>query len=405
MMKSIFYCATSMLMALPLVGFARQESDSLSHLKPTSSQLTSRISNIAHRISNVENSYWFEVQEEEGPLLNATHDASGEVEVAASNYRAHSLKFAWQLSPDHIYSSLYRMPLLGLGAYFGNFKNQDIGYPVALFAWFEIPVLERKNFSFGYTGGFGLAWDFNAYNAEMNADNVFISTTRNCYVDLSLYGSYRVNEHFAVGASVGLKHFSNGARRKPNYGINIVPVGLTAKFQLSDHSRNVGHRPLDLPSYIPYWRLNAKVAYGLKQNSIGSPTYTKGTVGISVMRQQSYKYRWGIGLEATLALGEDDRGSRRTGWREVVSPAATLCWEWVVVPPVAVPVELGAYLQQPKAGNGEQRWYYERVGVRAYLTQQLWLGLTIKAHAASADFFEWGLGFALHNNTNPRMLR
>ncbi len=348
------------------------------------------------------NIYWAEFLVEAGPIFN---HAGGDAQrlVDESHYQAVSAKFAWQMPPNHIYSQIYRLPKLGVGFFSGNFKNKDIGYPQALFGWFEIPFTyprPNQHFSFGFSGGFGWAWDFDTYN-EYNQSNLFISTTRNCYVDLSLYASYHVNEYFQLSLSAGLKHFSNGARQKPNMGINILPIGLSAKFVAANHDQVGTWRRPTIPEYEKHWRLNTMYAMGQKQNSIGAPVYWKHTVGVSVLYQPSYKYRVGGGLDLFISTGEmDSTLVNRSKASDIFSPAVAFRWEWVLLPRLVVPFDFGVYLTRRHPQNDERRQFYERVGVRGYVTKNLWIGITIKAHAATADFFEWGVGYTFHHDKN-----
>lgn len=349
--------------------------------------------------------YWMEFLEEVGPIINSTGDA-GKVVIDQSHYRAHSIKFAWQRPPNKIYSTIYRLPKLGFGLYFGNFKNENIGYPKALFAWFEMPFkypYVGQKWSFGYSGGFGLAWDFKTFNDDIENSNIFISTTRNCYFDISAYVSYHFNERFQVSLSLGFKHFSNGARSKPNYGLNMFPIGLSAKYQISDHSQKDWWHRAELPQYLRHWRINIKGSLGQKQNSIGNPVYWKSVIGFNILRQISYKYRLGFGLEANISLGKKDDdigGGYRDDAKEIINPGIVGSWEWVIIPRIVVPIDIGVYLLPKKGMNDEGSRIYERIGVKGYITDHFWVGLTIKAHTQVADFFEWGIGYTFHNDKN-----
>ncbi len=352
------------------------------------------------------NIYWFDFLEETGPILNSTGKA-GEQVINESRYRAHTIKLSFQQPPKYIYSTLYRLPKLGVALYMGNFKNDNIGYPKALYAFFEMPFIYPRagqRFSFGYNGGLGIAWDFETYDANEERSNVFIGTPRNCYFGFSFYGNYHISRNFLVGVSAGFTHFSNGAKQKPNYGLNIFPVGISVKYKINDCGEQDWFVREKLPKYIKHFRVNLKVSAGQKQNSIGTPVYWKSVAGVNVLYQVSYKYRLGLGVDLNISTGRKDDGEMREKPEEIYNPAIVGSWEWVVLPRIVVPIDIGFYLTPTKDFNDEGSRMYERVGVKGYITKHLWLGFTIKAHTRVADFFEWSLGYTFHNDKNVRKL-
>jgi hypothetical protein len=126
-------------------------------------------------------------------------------------------------------------------------------------------------------------------------------------------------------------------------------------------------------------------------------------IGFNVLRQISFKYRLGFGLEANISLGKKDNdigGGYRDDAKEIINPGIVGSWEWVIIPRIVVPIDIGVYLLPKKGMNDEGSRIYERIGVKGYITDHFWVGLTIKAHTQVADFFEWGIGYTFHNDKN-----
>ena len=82
-----------------------------------------------------------------------------------------------------------------------------------------------------------------------------------------------------------------------------------------------------------------------------------------------------------------------------MSYAVVGSWEWVLTKNLYAPIGLAYYLHR-NFSNGEKQQYYERIGLRYRLSKNLHAGLTIKAHAAVADYFEWTIGYTFHNDPN-----
>ncbi|AQG81982.1 hypothetical protein [Spirosoma montaniterrae] len=339
--------------------------------------------------------------EEGGPILgNGTAEAAQLIDQ--STYRAHSVMVGWQIPKSDIYSRLYRFPKFGVGVYSSNFRNLDIGFPRAYYLWFEIPFSYprfRQRWSWAYRGGFGIANDFVPFDEDANPLNELVGSTQNCFVDIAFLARYHLNSRFLLGLSAGFKHFSNGSSRLPNYGINMFPAALSVHY-LIDEQRPDFSQFEPLPRYQPHYRINVNAAVGQKQYSRETGYYTKSTLGVNVLRQFSYKYRMGVGLDFMYAGGYRERQNvTDPPLRDVLSMAVVGSWEWVIRPRIYIPVGLGFYLNRNPL-NDDNNWYYERVGVRYAATEHLFVGLTIKAHKGNADYFEWGMGYTFHNDTN-----
>jgi hypothetical protein len=73
--------------------------------------------------------------------------------------------------------------------------------------------------------------------------------------------------------------------------------------------------------------------------------------------------------------------------------------EWVLNRHIYIPVALGVYLHR-NTSNDETNGFYERIGMRYRFSNNMFAGLTIKAHKGAADFFEWTQGYTLQHDPN-----
>ncbi|WP_460635486.1 acyloxyacyl hydrolase [Larkinella harenae] len=339
--------------------------------------------------------------EEAGPMLsNGTEE--GRALISQSDYRAHSVWLGWQFAKSDVYTRLYRFSRFGVGTDFSNFRNMNIGFPRSYFFWLEAPLKYPKagqKWYFSYRGAFGIAVDFVPYDEDTNPFNNFIGSAQNCFVDLSFSTFYRLTSRFELGASVGFKHYSNGGSTLPNYGINMLPLSVSARY-LIDEQKPEMFDPEPLPTYQKHTRLNVGLAIGQKQYERDGDHFLKATLSMNVLRQISYKYRVGGGVDIMYAQGYQVRYPGASGsWRHSISSALVGSWEWMFRPRIYVPIGLGVYLNR-NGQNGERTWLYQRVGLRFGVTNNLWLGLTIKAHRGTADYFEWGMGYTFHRDAN-----
>lgn len=301
---------------------------------------------------------------------------------------------------DDVYSNAYRRPILGVGWYSSTFHTSSIGKPHALYFFLTMPFAFEKNnkFTFSYTAAFGLSYKFNPYDSIGNPTNVFIGSYRNCYVHLGLVGNYKISPRFTANATIGFKHFSNGSFQQPNFGINLIPVTLGLSYRFTDEEVPMYETPR--APYIRHNLFNVTFAAGSKNYKTGDPNYLKTVIGVNYLRQISYKYRMGVGLDVFYAAQSDLRNaSDASEFSKSWSYAVVGSWEWVISKNLYVPIGIGVYLHRNEE-NDERDGFYERVGIRYRFAEHFCAGVTIKAHKGVADIFEWTVGYTFHKDPN-----
>jgi len=244
----------------------------------------------------------------------------------------------------------------------------------------------------------GVSYDFNPYDTIANPANILIGSEINAYVHIGYNINFHINNKFTTFGSVGYKHFSNGATTLPNKGINLIPFSLGLRYKFND---NVIHKPdTKLPEFIRHNQMNIMLAVGSKNYNRDGENYFKSTLGFNLLRQFSYKYRAGGGIDFFYASSANFRNpSSASDFSKAVSCAVVGSWEWVISRIIYVPMGLGLYLHRNEE-NGEAYPYYFRIGPRFRMNEHYNLGITIKAHGGHADYFEWSFVYTFHKDPN-----
>ena len=55
------------------------------------------------------------------------------------------------------------------------------------------------------------------------------------YVDVGLNLQYSLTQHFDIATGFSLTHFSNGAIKKPNYGLNTIAPKISLKYNFDEN--------------------------------------------------------------------------------------------------------------------------------------------------------------------------
>ncbi len=337
---------------------------------------------------------------ENGAMLSNDTELGDQI-VNSSYYNAVDIRLGFQKAdPYDIYSNVYRRPTMGVGLYSSTFNNDRVGRPNAIYYWMKFPFTfpESKRLVFSYGGAFGLSYNFNPYDSIKNPTNIFLGSYRNCYVHLEFTANYNLNDRLTFGASLGFKHFSNGSFKQPNFGINLLPVTLGLNYKLGEET--VYSEKLPIPTFKRYWLFNIGLIAGSKNYNVGEKNYFKGGITMSYLRAMNYKYRIGAGFDMYYSPFPNHRNnSDASDFSKTYSFAVVGTWEWAFNRNLYVPLGVGVYLHR-NPENNEKKPYYFRAGMRYRFNNQMFAGVTIKAHAGVADIFEWTLGYTIGKDPN-----
>ncbi len=312
-------------------------------------------------------------------------------------FRAIDVKVGWKkLKPDHM-EHLYRFPTLGFGFTTALPYFEEIGRPMAFYTFMDLPF-ERyspdKKLRFGMFGQMGIGFNANPYDEVANPLNNYLGSQMNIYVHLGLNASYKVTKSIDLTTSVGLKHYSNGASTKPNKGLNMVPLSIGLRTYLGPGIQEADREP-QYPDLEKRGFWNFALYTGVRNYEIGDPAYFRGGLGVNYLWEASYKYRLGLGVDMFYAAGLEDRyPGEDFNLGDKASVAIVGSWEWKLTEQLYVPIALGVYVHRTDL-NQEITQYYERIGVRWRTKSGFFTGLSIKAHKAKADFFEFTFGYTV----------
>lgn len=338
----------------------------------------------------------FDLSIEGGPMLGNGTDF-GEQIRNSSRYFGVDARLGFQKGSETLYSRVYRFPTFGVGFYGATFHNANVGEPNALYFFMNMPFSYQRNrkINYSYFASYGLSYNFSPFDPENNPLNLFIGSYRNVYVHLGFRAAYSLTDRIALSTTFGFKHFSNGASSLPNSGINLFPLSIGLQYTLTkEHDKDFSD--YELPAHKPRTVIHFHAAPGVKEYFVGDINNFKLGTGIHVLREFSYKYRFGLGLEHFYSSNWEDRvvEPRSSAFWDANSFALFGSWEWLLTERLYAPMGVGVYMHR-NSFNGEWNWFYQRIGLRYRFSNNIFAGLSIKAHKGRADFFEWTLGYSI----------
>ncbi len=312
-------------------------------------------------------------------------------------YNGINLKVGWQTNGEKdFYHRLYNYPVYGLGIYTSTFHATEIGNPFALYGFVAVPIAPQRfrRWNFNYRISLGVASNFRPFDAEENPLNIMLGSRQNVFADLGAQVNYRLSRKWQVGAGIAFHHFSNGATRLPNMGINLLPLTLSLTYRNNDRIQPALAHP---PPVEKNNRLLVRYAAGIKQMSRDiDDRHFKSTIGVYWSVPAGHKWRLGAGGDLFYAHSgtqSDIAGENARQISAVFSGGPALYIDHVLTQKLYLNGNIGWYLNRNHF-NGEIQPVFLRVGIHYKIYNNLFTGVSIKAHNAKADYIEWTTGYS-----------
>jgi hypothetical protein len=312
-------------------------------------------------------------------ILVERHSAAFELFVE----RAVSGKRAWHHS--------YLLPVHGLAILHTDLGSPSrIGSAVRVLPYLHLPLVRRTDASFGLRVGWGIGLVSRPFDRIDNGKQIAIGSRLNTAIQL-MAEHRRTLGRWTLSMGLGLDHWSNGAYRLPNLGLNYVSASFGVGCRLGrDGAMPVMQTPSDTTWEGGEWRVVAAMGVneadapfsgqrsvyllqGLRQwkvssrsgFSAGADVFNKGTLAVV------YPELAGRGRAGLTQLGLHGGYSLYFGRGELF-------------------LQLGGYVHTPAA---DRQALYQRIGMRFSTGRHLLWNISLKSHSAVADHWEFGVGY------------
>ncbi len=319
-----------------------------------------------------------------------------------NNYLSVDFRAGYQTVGNNIYDQLYRFPEWGVGYYGVKLYNDSIfGVPNAVFAYIDIPFSKwdpNKKWTYSYSLGGGLSFNFRPNNPQINPLNTLIGSYNNVYIDLGLWANYKLSTSLDAKLGISFVHFSNGASTLPNMGMNLIGAKAILKHHVVRERSDVYMRN-DIPEWKKKHGLFIYQAVGSKQLSEHGKNYFNSTTSLA------YKYWWSYKSQLVCQIDAFYDSSNNSG-----EPPRSNTPEWDRDNPAnywSIGVFVGYEAVYNRwsfiTGWGHYVWRryentnanYQRFGIRYRVYEGFVVGAGLKARTFAADYIEWSVGYNL----------
>lgn len=274
-------------------------------------------------------------------------------------------------------------PQMGLSFTYRNLGNDAVyGHAFSLLPYLEFNAVKSKTGTLQVKHGTGLAYMTKAYNAVANPQNTLIGSRLVATSILDIGYRLYLNKSWDAKAGVLLHHYSNGAFKLPNLGMNTASVyaGLSYAPQRKPETL-VQHTPV---TGFKKWRYRLGSAVGwYGYNADAGSVNTNVQLNSMAFYQHNSRFRTGAGIELNNIT-------------QSRVPAAIYAEEEVQFANITTRYGFGGYIAgKPKPGQD----FYSKIGLAYYpktnnkIPGNFYIGSMLKAHGTIAAHIELTAGY------------
>ncbi|QQR86933.1 MAG: acyloxyacyl hydrolase [Flavobacteriales bacterium] len=335
-------------------------------------------------------------------------------------FGAASIRLGKQTTGNKPWQLNYANPVYGVGISAIRFSEpEELGKPFAVFGYFNAPFHRWTKLSLEYDIALGLAFNWKPFNPVNNANNLSIGAKESVYLDVGVQAAFRLVGRFSGSAGLSIAHYSNGALKKPNLGVNTVAPRMALRYDLytvplsrpvkSQRAPFTASTQLDLSVFagsqnVIYDSLPVDVVEGYE-----GVNFLAMGVNVCLARHLTHKSKIGFGFTADYNGAHDAQVSVDNGEVEAADSPFADKLQLSVFPSYELVVHRVSVLVQPsfyvarKNIPQQTPWFYQRIGIKYHAYRNLFVGVSLRAYQFNvSEFLEWNIGYRfIRNKGNP----
>ncbi|HHH53118.1 MAG TPA: hypothetical protein ENK91_05630 [Bacteroidetes bacterium] len=326
-------------------------------------------------------------------------------------FQAAAIKFSKQTNGDNQWEQIYNYPNYGIGIYLADFYNpEEIGTPFSFFGFFNAPFKRWEKSSFNYELGFGATFNWKSFNPLTNKYNIALGAGESFLIDLGINFQYNLTNKIDLITGISLTHFSNGALKKPNYGLNTIAPKISLKYKFYNQ---IDFNKQEIEKYFPQNEWLITIFGGVKNvifDSVNIDIIDKyqgvyfPVMGITtaINRQITYKSKIGLGMSlsyngvinAQVAVDKNELEVIDQPFIDKIQISIFPSYE-LVINKISLIIQPAFYIYRKKLKH-QTPIFYQRAGLKYHISKNFFSGLTVRIYSFEfSDFIEWNVGYKI----------
>ena len=312
------------------------------------------------------------------------------------------LSYNWKTYGKREWEQVYNYPDYGVSFHYLDFKNQHLGYNVALGVHYNFYFFKRQ-LMFRISQGIGMT--SNPYDKETNnKNNAFGTKIMDNNYFLLQYKKENIIEKIGFQAGFMLTHFSNGRFKAPNSGINTIALNVGLNYNFNEKKEFIIDSLPPRQFYKERIKYNIAFRTGISEGPVpGLGQRQFYHIGLYADKR--------IGRKSALQLGTDVFFSRYLrdyiafssvafpkGHKSYTDPnvdykrVGLFVGHELFINKLSIEAQVGYYVYKPFDYEID---IYQRLGAKYYIYRNIFTGVGLKTHGGRAEAIEATFGIRL----------
>ncbi|MBU0487108.1 MAG: acyloxyacyl hydrolase [Bacteroidetes bacterium] len=300
------------------------------------------------------------------------------------------LAIGWTSDGRKKYQERYSYPERGICALYSTFGNpEELGFGIGLMPYIKFKWVDLGMYQFRFRLGCGVGYVSKHFERLTNYKNVAMGSHFHVAFDMNFENNFRLSENIQLTTGLSFSHFSNGAIRQPNMGLNLVRWNVGLLYKLREIEIVSSQKTDDQESeFKNYWQVG--ITGGFKEGGrLLGPLYPVSSVMLEFFHVFNDKNHLGICADFFYdgSLVPLEGGKPADAFQQGVCLAYGM-----PVGNTTFILQFGPYIHKSRSTEGK---FYDRLVVRQKLTGNLSGAIALKSHFAQADYIELGLVYRI----------
>ena len=298
------------------------------------------------------------------------------------------------------WEKIYNYPDYGVSFYSQNYRNEKLGklYAIHGHYTFYFRKQEKKN-QIALKVGTGLSYVTNPYDKLENWKNNVFGSHVNASLFFNLYYQrLQLFKNIGLQAGVTLMHNSNGSSKSPNSGTNVFAGFIGLNYSLKTPKKYTEEKETTTIPKSERLKFNIILSTGRNETDlIGNGKYPFYTFTGYIDKRVSNKSAIQFGFQYFNSkflkehiyykslVDDPNQAEKLPDYKR----ASLIIGHELFLNKLSAILQVGYYVYYPFPFEGR---VYENLGFKYYFSKTIFVQTLLKAHAAKAESFEFGIG-------------
>lgn len=283
-------------------------------------------------------------------------------------------------------------PTIGATFFGGSVGNNDIlGTYWGAYGFIEFPFFQNKLFSLRGKMGTGLGYGTKIFDQQLNPKDVAMSTHLNALICVGFKSEFYLGRNY-LSLGLDMTHFSNGAFKVPNLGINLpfASVGFGRTLQHTEKDTLVEADELPFRKWLFSVTAIGSIKEIFPTNGQKYPIFSLST-GFRWFSKPKVGFEGAFDIFSKQAILGYHPEIQKNQWD--ILQLGIYTGYLLPLDRFHFAIGMGVYF---KDKYQPEDFMYHRLGFRYYLKNGFIAHVILKSHWARADYVEWGIGYTFN---------